>query len=265
MPNGRRAVSVKRQVLEALFQQYLKTGNPIFDNDAVKKVCDHFGFGNPFDATKVDTKTKLPEVMVRNNYCIAHIGQGKHQFIQALNEWYREFEPIQDTEQWEWRYRSSLLNDLETGESSTLSLAFNQRILHDFLYEDITASPRIYIPGRTRLSMTYWVANVQLQLNNQQMEADLTLEHNGTITVVEAKNCFLKDFAIYQIFHPIKYYSQHLQSRGILPEQINACYVLRQKRENAVRLRLYLYEFADMDRIDSIRLVRKAEYRLVRR
>lgn len=112
--------------------------------------------------------------MVQNNYCVAHVGKGKHQFIQALDEWYHDFESIEDEEKWEWRYRSSLLNNLEAGESSTLSLAFNQRILHDFLYEDITASPRIYIPGRTRLSMTYWVGSVPLQLTSQQMEADLT-------------------------------------------------------------------------------------------
>lgn len=130
-----------------------------------------------------------------------------------------------------WRYRSSLLNDLEAGEASTLSLAFNQRILHDFLYEDITAAPRIYIPGRTRADLSYWVGNTQLNLTSQQMEIDLTIECNGVVTVVEAKNSFRKDFSIYQIFHPIKYYSQKLQEVELQPQEINACYVLRQKQK----------------------------------
>lgn len=93
------------------------------------------------------------------------------------------------------------------------------------------------------------------------------MEHNGVVTVIEAKNSFLKDFAVYQIFHHIKYYSQKLKDSRIPLEkvEINACYVLRQKRGNSVCLRLYLYEFNDLDRIDSIQLVRKAEYQLVRR
>ncbi|CUU36768.1 MAG: hypothetical protein K6U12_00205 [Armatimonadetes bacterium] len=265
MPKRQQTSSVKRQVLEALFQQYLRTGDPVFDNDAVKAVCHQLGFGNPFDATKVDTKSELPDIMVQNKYCVAHIGKGKHQFVQALSDWYHDFEPIQGNEQWEWRYRSSLLNDLESGESSTLSLAFNQRILHDFLYEDITASPRIYIPGRPRLTMSYRVGSVQLQLTSQQMEVDLTLEHDRIVTVVEAKNSLLSDFAIYQIFHPFKYYSQKLRDRGSPAKEVNACYVLRSEQTGLICVRMYLYRFLDEDRIDSIQLVRKAEYRLVRR
>ncbi|BCW94939.1 MAG: hypothetical protein KatS3mg018_0421 [Fimbriimonadales bacterium] len=203
--------------------------------------------------------------MIQGNYCIAHLGKGQHQFVQALDKWYHDFEPIDDNEKWIWRYRSSLLNDLEAGEASTLSLAFNQRILHDFLYEDITAAPRIYIPGRTRADLSYWVGNTQLNLTSQQMEIDLTIECNGVVTVVEAKNSFRKDFSIYQIFHPIKYYSQKLQEVELQPQEINACYVLRQKRKSTVRVRMYLYRFTDLDRIDSIVLEGKAEYRLVRR
>ncbi len=97
------------------------------------------------------------------------------------------------------------------------------------------------------------------------MEIDLTVEYNGIITVIEAKNNFLQDFSVYQIFHPVKYYNQKLQDASPQPRAVNACYVLREKQKGAVLVRMYLYRFTDLDRIDSIVLERKAEYRLVRR
>ena len=113
--------------------------------------------------------------------------------------------------------------------------------------------------------MSYRVGSVQLQLTSQQMEVDLTLEHDRIVTVVEAKNSLLSDFAIYQIFHPFKYYSQKLRDRGSPAKEVNACYVLRSEQTGLICVRMYLYRFLDEDRIDSIQLVRKAEYRLVRR
>lgn len=244
-----------------LFEHCQKSGQWEFNNETVKKIGQKLGFGNPFDATKIDSKYQLPEALRSRGYCVAHLGKGKHKFIQAINQWYHEFEDIEEDEKWRWRYRSSLLNDLESGEASALSLAYNQRLLHDFLYEDITATPRIYLPGRTRINMEYFVAGVKLSTEDQQLEIDLTLEYQGRITVIEAKNRFLRDFAVYQIFHPVKYYIVKTKDLDRSDVRLDACYILRQKQ----RVRIYLYEFEDSDRVDSIRLVRKAEYELVRR
>ncbi|MFN4034320.1 MAG: DUF6997 domain-containing protein, partial [Fimbriimonadales bacterium] len=192
---------------------------------------------------------------------------GKHLFIPELSHWYHDFEKIEADEVVHWRYRKSLLNDLNRGEASTLSLALNQRILHDFIYEDVVANPKVYIPGRTRVDLEYVVGTTPLKAKDQQLEMDLTLEYQGTVTVLEAKSRFLKNFAVYQVFHPIKYYLQRAHKVGIEIAHINACYALsaRQGRSSTTQVRMYLYKFDDPNRLDSIRLVRKAEYHLLQR
>jgi len=102
-----------------------------------QKGCLQVGFSNPFDVTKVDTREMLPPAIVEEGYCVAHTGRGRHIFIRELNHWYHDFELIEPDEVVEWRYRKSLLNDLHGGEAGTLSLVLNQRILHDFIYEDV--------------------------------------------------------------------------------------------------------------------------------
>lgn len=259
----------KKQVIEHLYNLCSSGGSWEFTNNEVKRAAAKFGFGNPFDATKIDTKSALPDKVINAGYCIAHLGKGCHRFIRELDKWYHEFESIQDDEIYHWRYRKSLLNDIEAGEASVVSFVFNQHILHDFLYEDVVASPKIYVPGRVRENLEYWVGNTYIKAENQQMEVDLTLEYQGTVTVLEAKNRIIKDFTVYQIFHPVLYYHKKAQHLGIQIQHINACYILRYniraKGQRSTRVRLYLYEFSDRDRLDSIQLVRKAEYHLIRR
>ncbi|MCW3134124.1 MAG: hypothetical protein N2V78_07355 [Methanophagales archaeon] len=45
------------------------------------------------------------------------------------------------------------LNEFDTSESNILSVASNQRIIHDFLYEDIVASPKVYSARRTKMKI----------------------------------------------------------------------------------------------------------------
>jgi hypothetical protein len=264
MPASRkRETSAKKEVLKRLFEEFRQKG--VFTNDDVKRVAQKAGFKNPFDVTKIDSKYILPEEMRNAHYCIAHIGKGEHRFLRELQHWFHDFEPIMEGEQITWRYRQSLLNDLDRGEASVISLVLNQHILHDFVYEDVVASPKIYIPGRTRADLDYWVGQTFLKTQGLQMEMDLVLEYQGVVTVFEAKSKqkFPSDFAVYQLFHPAKYYYDRLREAG-MPAKVNACYILKQSagRGAPLRVRFYLYEFEDFDRLDSIRLVRKAEYHL---
>lgn len=262
------SLSRKQQVLETLFQECQQRGNMEFTNEDVRRVALRVGFGNPFDATKVDTREILPDSIRQQGYCLAHIGRGRHVFIPELPHWYHDFETIDTDEVIRWRYRKSLLNNLDRGEASTLSLALNQRILYDFIYEDVVASPKVYIPGRTRVDLEYFVGTTRLVAQDQQLEMDLTLEYQGTVTVLEAKSKFLSNFAVYQVFHPIKYYLQRAREVGIEIPHINACYVLKHTPRGLsplTQVRMYLYEFDDPDRLNSIRLVRKAEYHLQQR
>jgi len=264
-------LSKKQQVLERLFLQCQQKRSYKFSNSDVKQVAAAVGFGNPFDATKVDSQEILPQSIRQKGYCIAHIGRGRYRFIPELQNWYHYFEDIPPEEVIEWRYRKSLLNDIDRGEASALSLAFNQHILHDFIYEDVVASPKIYVPGRSRTTIKYTVGSTYVKAEDQQLEMDMVLEYQGTVTVIEAKNktfSSFTNFAVYQLFYPIKYYLNRAKDKKISIPHINACYVLRQASSGAsgvTKVRLYLYEFANPKRLDSIRLVRKAEYHLKQR
>jgi hypothetical protein len=264
-------LSKKQELLQMLFQECEQRRNWFFTNEDVKRLASKVGFGNPFDATKVDTMSVLPETIRQRGYCVAHVGKGKHQFVPELEKWYHIFEEIEEHEVIVWRYRKSLLNDLDTGEASVLSFVYNQHILHDFLYEDVVASPKIYVPGRTRIDLEYTVGNSTIRAAEQQMEMDMTLEYQGTVTVMEAKSRFLDNFAVYQLFHPVCFYVCQAKKLNINVREVNACYVLKQSRRTkgqaypATSVRLYLYTFDDVQRLDSIRLIRKAEYRLQRR
>lgn len=59
-------MSKKSEVLEKIFQVCQEQNNYIFHNDLVKEISKKVGFGNPFDATKIDNKNGLPEILLQN-------------------------------------------------------------------------------------------------------------------------------------------------------------------------------------------------------
>ncbi|MEN6393289.1 MAG: hypothetical protein ABFD53_05735 [Anaerolineaceae bacterium] len=258
-------MGTKQQVISRLFEICDKKGEYIFDNDLVKRISHEVGFGNPFDATKVDNSALLPEDVKAKDYFLVHLGGGRHAFCKGVHYGYHQFETITEEESITWKYRKSLLNEFDTSESNILSVVSNQRILHDFLYNDIVASPRVYNARRTKASFSYRIGDQDVETNNVQMEIDLTLEYQDIVTIVEGKNGFPLDFAVYQLFHPFKYYSKIKNQEHIDIKQITCCYVLREKSRDGSILRLYNYTFNDENRNDSITLLKKAQYLLCKR
>ena len=88
--------SKKNQVIEQLFKLCKQKNDFVFHNDIVKDIARKVGFGNPFDATKLDNKTKLPDILLENDYAIIHLGSGFHKFIKGINKVYHDFEPIKE-------------------------------------------------------------------------------------------------------------------------------------------------------------------------
>ncbi|GIW22383.1 MAG: hypothetical protein KatS3mg068_1390 [Candidatus Sericytochromatia bacterium] len=85
----------------------------------------------------------MPEILIKNDFGIIHLGNGKHQFVKGINKVYHDFEEIQETI--EWKYKKSLLNEYNDSESNILSVANNQRILHHFLFEkDKNGNPKSF-------------------------------------------------------------------------------------------------------------------------
>lgn len=257
-------VAKKKLVQQGLFEICQKRKNFIFDNDLVKRVASKNNFGNPFDATKIDSKSTLAPIILAKGYCIAHLGGGKHKFIKAADKWFHEFEDI-ETDTIEWPYRKSALNETDASESNILSVGFNQRIIHDFLYEDIVASPKMYGARRTKFSAKYKVGKERIDIKNSQIEIDLTTEYLGHVTVFEGKNNFPENFAVYQLFMPFLYFSLMKKKKEIDIQDVSCCFLRRKKDANGSLIRLHQYTFTDFQDLGSLKLIKSAEYRLVQR
>lgn len=255
----------KQDVIKEVFKACKKRGNFVFTNDLVKEISSKHNFKNPFDATKLDDTTKFPPVLLKEDYFILHLGKGRHRFVKGIKNGYHSFEKIPKKHVCDWKYRKSILNEFDTSESNILSVGSNQRIIHDFLYEDIVAAPKVYGSRRTNITVQYRVGREKITADHLQMEIDLTMELQKVVTVFEAKNGFPKNFAIYQLFHPFKYFNSLRKEKKLEVKQITCCYVLRQRRSKGSILRLYNYTFNDENQMASIRLLNNAEYRLIKR
>lgn len=135
---------------------------------------------------------------------------------------------------------------------------------NDLVYDDIEADAKQYMPRRTKITEQYTIDSREINVTNLQMEIDAVLELDNAVTIVEGKNGFHDDFAVYQLFHPYLYFD-HFRRRGTLDiKTIQCCYLQRRKRKDVSTLRLHLYRFYERD-LSSIELVRKREYVLERR
>ncbi len=258
-------MSKKDRVLEEILSICQEKGNYVFDNQLVKAVAKKHGFDNPFDATKLDDTSKFPEVMIEQDFFILHLGEGKHQFIKGIKDGFHHFENISEENKVQWKYRKSLLNEFDTSESNILSVGFNQRIIHDFLYEDIVSNPKVYNARRTKSSLRYNINRKEIITTNLQMEIDLTMELDGVVTVFEGKNNFPDNFAIYQLFHPYLYYKK-LQADNQIPiKEITCCYLLRKRNNKNSIIRVYNYNFTVDNEMTSINLLKAKEYNLIQR
>ena len=146
-------MGIKQEVIAELFKRCKRKKDFVFNNTLVKKLCKKYGFGNPFDVTKLDDTSKFPQILLDEDYFILHPGKGKHKFVEGIKNGFHPFEKIIKNNVFDWKYRKSILNELDTSESNILSVANNQRIIHDFLYDDIVASPKVYNARRTKMNI----------------------------------------------------------------------------------------------------------------
>lgn len=254
----------KKQVITEIFKICKAKKNYIFHNDLVKSISEKIGFGNPFDATKLDNTERFPQILSENNYFIIHLGSGYHKFVKGINNSFHNFEIISDENILDWKYKQSILNEFDTSESNILSVGFNQRVIHDFLYDDIVSNPKMYNAKRTKKSLDFYIGNEQIKTTNLQMEIDFTTENNGIVTVFEGKNNFPKNFAVYQLYFPFLYYYNLKKENKLNISDINCCYLLRKKENNKSVIRIYLYHFENPLDMSSIKLIKNAQYNLIK-
>jgi len=252
-------VSRKKEIIAEIFQSCEKSGVFEFDNAKVREICQKAGgFGNPHDVTKVDQCKLLPGEVKEKGYCIVNLGMGKHCFSPVVDVWFHQFEAIEPENEKDWPYKPSLLNNTDSSESNIISLVYNQRIIQDFLYNDIQKQPKIYMSRRTKITESYHAKTEHIRVEKLQVEMDATFECDDTITILEGKNGKPDDFSVYQLFHPfLDYYSKVPNAKNI-----ECCYLIKDRDKEGVIVLLYLYCFRDAGDIASIYLKKNARYNL---
>jgi len=109
------------------------------------------------------------------------------------------------------------------------------------------------------------IGRTSVKTTNLQMEIDLTMELNGTVTIFEGKNGFAENFAVYQIFHPFLYYQKLKRENKIAIKNITCCYLLRKKEKENSIIKIYNYTFQDKSNMTSIKLLKSKQYNLTQR
>ncbi len=260
----------KKEVLKQIFLNCKKVNNFTFHNDLVKKVSKKVGFGNPFDATKIDSMKQLPKVILDENYALIHLGKGEHRFVKGLNDVFHRFEKMENTI--DWPYKRSLLNLYNSSESNILSVANNQRILHDFLLgsdnefvsDIISNRPKTYFPHRTKTTLKYKFNDETIIAESIQIEIDLTIEYKGIVGIFEAKNKLSEDFNVYQIFNPYLYYYKAKKDKYIdnRLKDIKCIYLVHTKEKGINCINLWSYLFKEPD-ISTLKFEKSSKYRLI--
>lgn len=255
------SVSKKRQLITEIFEG-LRQIDPrsevlIFNNETVKEVSTRVKFRNLFDATKFDTQESLPESLQEAGFIIVHLGRGNHAFVKGTGFHY--FEPIQ--QQKKWQLPKSIVSQLGKSEADTASTIYNGKIIHDFLFGDSTENLQIHTSRRTNITYDFWIGKNQLHADWLQIEIDAMFESDNTIATVEAKNIKHTNFEIRQLYSTMRYMDRFYRDKKIPSDyKVRHLFVTVNSRAKDKFYRIYEYEFTNWKHMDSIKLVKNAQY-----
>ncbi len=258
------AESRKRDVIDAIFnrlkEKYPKSSILKFDNKEVKRVSGD-SFVNQFDATKYDTSKILPDILKKEGFFIVHLGGGNHAFVKGVG--YHNFEKIKTIK--EWVSGKSVIDEISQSEAQSASTAFNDKIIHDFLFEDKTKHINLHTARRSKTSYEFVIDGKPLRTDKLQIEIDgiYESEEEKTIAVVEVKNQEHEDFEIRQLFSTMKYLEKFKGWKIPRDYKIRLLFMVRKKDKIEDKFKIYEYDFIDKMNPNSIKLVKAIQYDII--
>jgi len=257
---------VKKLTLVKVYRDCVLRNDFKFNNKLVKELTGT-AFANQFDATKVDTSAGLPGELKAEDVFIVHLGKGWHQFVKGISLGYHQLEPVPEDKTVIWPYRPGALDGSDESEAGVLSIAFNQQIVQEFLYNDRTRQIYINIPRRTSSedtnSFSYKIGSEVVHVNRLQIEMDFIVERNGEIAIAEAKRSsrdLPKDFAVAQVYLPFRRLRNVLVRKGMTLNTRSLFLIQYFRPDGKPALRVYEYTFEDPQDMGSIRFLKNAEY-----
>ena len=255
--------SKKHQLIQEIFEglRHIDATSDVlmFNNDMVKEVSTRVRFRNPFDATKFDTFTSLPDCLRTTGFFIVHLGRGNHAFVRGTG--YHSFEPIQEVIA--WKPSNSVVSTLGRSEAATVSTIYNEGIIHDFLFGTTDIDVQVHISRRSNTTYDFKIGNNHLHADWLQIEMDALFETQDTIVAVEVKNIKHSTFEIRQIYSAMRYLDKYYRD-GLIPKHytLRHVFVQRGQEKHHEFFRVYEYQFTDWKAMDSIVLVKNAQYNM---
>src|SRR3990170_4697996 len=245
------------QIFEALRGLDKRSDVLPFSNETVKEVSTRVRFRNPFDATKFNTYESLPECLKQEGFIVVHLGRGNHAFVRGVG--FHNFEPIQQSKS--WSLSNSIVSKLGSIEADTVSTIYNEKIIHDFLFGDVSINLKIHISRRSNITYDFWIGKNRLHADYLQIEMDALFESRGTIATVEVKNVKHSNFEIRQLYSTFRYLDRFYRD-GVIPSNFNIRHLFAVVSKGAKEdfYRIYEYTFTNWKHMDSINLVKNAQY-----
>ncbi len=257
-------ISEKRKAINKIFKD-LRDASPDsnvleFDNNKVKEVTGTL-FRNQFDATKFDSYKALPNLLKENGFFIVHLGKGRHAFVKG--EGFHKFEKIKEIIDWDLSTKS-YIDKISQSEAQSASTAFNDQIVHDFIFGDIKKDVLVHTARRARVSYNFNINKTSLRADTLQIEIDGLFESKDTIATVEVKNVEHEDFEIRQLFSAMKYFEM-LKEKKEIPEnvKIRHLFMIRIRKKDKNYFKVYEYKFTDKEDPNSIKFVKCKRYNTV--
>lgn len=210
-------------------------------------------FREPRLMTKFDSKIDLPTIFTNNSLAILPTKRGEY-IIGKFQNYENIY--IDNNIDVETMYLPDYITTIDskniTSESISLSSALISGMLEDLVNEEVVPT----IQGRMGTGKFNYYINTYngdefpIEVENSQMEIDGSYEGLSKFVIVEAKNHYMSDFIVRQLYYPYRVWEK-ITTKEIIP-------VMLIKHDNIFNF--YVYEFKNRDSYNSINLVKIKRY-----
>ena len=210
-------------------------------------------FREPRLMTKFDSQIDLPKIFSTNQLAILPTKRGEYLIGKFKN--YQDVD-IDNSIDVETMYLPDFITTIDyksiTSEAISLSSAFISGMIADLVGEEVVPT----IQGRMGTGkFDYTIkttadSDFSVEVENSQMEIDGSYEGLTKFVIVEAKNHYMSDFIVRQLYYPFRVWSK-LTSKETIP-------VMLIKHDNIFNF--YVYQFNDNDSYNSIKLQKIKRY-----
>lgn len=197
--------------------------------------------------TKFDCSENLPDIFIENNLAILPIKRGSYLISRFKN--YQGIALDNDVEV-KTMYLPDYVSTIDfrniTSEAISLNAAYISGMLEDVIGEEVVPTLQGRM-GTGDFDYKIFLNNdeqFEVHVEKSQMEIDGSYEGNSKFVIIEAKNHYMNDFIIRQLYYPYRVCKRFI-NKEILP-------ILLLKHDNTFNF--FVYEFLEDNNYNSIHL-----------